>query len=86
MFCFISLILATVPEYVCWFSIIHNGRNLIKYDKNNDLNIFNGLKAGPMVMLLFAHKYIFYASQPVSYPKRAETVIRIIITNAKLYK
>lgn len=64
----------TIPEYVYWFSMIRNGRILIKYDKNSDLNILNGFKVLTMVLILFGHKFLFYALHPMSYAMKVEGV------------
>lgn len=67
-----------MPEMVKLFSVISNGRNLIKYDRNNDLNIFNGLKVWTMILVLFGHKFIYLVINPISYGKRLEMVIQIL--------
>lgn len=64
-----------VPQYVCWFSAISNGRSLIKYNKNNELNIFNGIKVLVMLAVLYGHKYLAYATRPILYAKKVEIVI-----------
>ncbi|XP_022172973.1 nose resistant to fluoxetine protein 6-like isoform X2 [Myzus persicae] len=66
-----------LPKYVFWFSIIHNGRNLIKHDKNNDLNVFNGFKAVTTVLVLFCHKFIFHSTSPILYAMNNEMVYKI---------
>ncbi|CAI6366252.1 unnamed protein product [Macrosiphum euphorbiae] len=66
-----------LPKYIYWFSVIHNGRNLIKHDKNNELNVFNGFKAVTMVMILFGHKFIFHSTSPILYTMNNEMIYRI---------
>lgn len=66
---------ADIPEVISVFSLIGNARDLIKYDRNNELNIFNGLKFWVMVLILFGHKYLNLAINPLSYGKRIEMVI-----------
>ncbi|XP_029347322.1 nose resistant to fluoxetine protein 6-like [Acyrthosiphon pisum] len=66
-----------LPKYMYWFSVIHNGRNLIKHDKNNELNVFNGFKAVTMVMILFGHKFIFHSTSPILYTMNNEMIYRI---------
>ncbi|KAL5241631.1 hypothetical protein ACI65C_009041 [Semiaphis heraclei] len=51
--------------------------NLIKHDKNNDLNVFNGFKAVTLVLILFGHKFIFYSTSPTLYTMNIERVYRI---------
>lgn len=66
-----------MPEILRVFSIIQNGRDLIKYNKDNDLNIFNGLKVVTMVLVLFGHKFLYFIINPIMYMKRLEMVIYI---------
>lgn len=56
------------------FSLIRNTRDLIKYNGNNDLNIFNGLKVVTMILVLFGHKYLYFVINPLMYGKRLERV------------
>lgn len=71
------MITGALPEYFYWFSIIHNGRNLIKYDKTNELNIFNGFKFLVMILVIFGHKFFYYTMNPISYTIFLEQVIFI---------
>ncbi|XP_026813027.1 nose resistant to fluoxetine protein 6-like [Rhopalosiphum maidis] len=66
-----------LPNYVYWFSVIHNGRNLIKYDKNNKLNIFNGLKTLTMVLILFGHRFLVHSTSPILYTLDLERIYRV---------
>ncbi|CAH1712124.1 unnamed protein product [Aphis gossypii] len=67
----------TLPKYVFWFSVIHNGRNLIKHNKNNELNIFNGIKVFTMVLILFGHRFIVHSATPILYTLNNERIYRI---------
>lgn len=58
------------------FSIIKSGKELLKYDKNNDLNIIGGLKVLTMLMILFGHRFMYLVGNPISYPKNIENVSR----------
>ncbi|VVC41806.1 Nose resistant-to-fluoxetine protein, N-terminal,Acyltransferase 3 [Cinara cedri] len=66
-----------MPEILNSFSIIRNGRDLIKYDKNNELNIFNGLKVITMVLVLFGHKFLYLIINPIMYGKMLERVYTV---------
>ncbi|XP_050442512.1 nose resistant to fluoxetine protein 6-like [Adelges cooleyi] len=57
-----------VSEMIIMFSVIKNGRDLIKYDRNNNLNIYNGMKVITMVLVLFGHKFIFFIINPILNP------------------
>jgi len=65
------------------FSIIRNTRDLIKYNRNNDLNIFNGLKVVTMILVLFGHKFLYFVINPIMYGKRLERVIYILSERRK---
>lgn len=80
LWCYSSVFIFTadkMPEIFNSFSLIRNGRDLIKYDKNNELNIFNGLKVMTMVLVLFGHKFIYLIINPIMYGKVLEKVIQI---------
>lgn len=76
---FIFIFPDSAPGFVCWFSIISNGRSLIKYDKNNKFNIFNGFKVVIMLSVLYGHKYLVYATHPMLYVDHMEQVILIFL-------
>lgn len=67
-----------MPEIFNMFSIIRNSRDLIKYNRNNDLNIFNGLKVLTMIVVLFGHKFLYFVINPITYGMHLEKVIQII--------
>jgi len=67
-----------MPEVINMFSIIRNSRDLIKYNRNNDLNIFNGLKVLTMIVVLFGHKFLYFVINPITYGMHLEKVIQII--------
>lgn len=67
----------SVLEFVCWFSIISNGRILIKHNKNNELNVFNGFKVLVMLSILYGHNCLIYATHPILYAGVFEKVIAI---------
>lgn len=64
-----------MPEVFRSFSIIRNFRDLIKYEKDNSLNIFNGIKVYAMVLILFGHKFLYFIVNPIMYGKGIEKVI-----------
>lgn len=66
-------------ESLSWFSIIRNGKELVKFDKNNDLNLFNGLKVMTMIVVLFGHKFLYMVSSPFMNGQRMEQVINMFI-------
>lgn len=63
-----------MPEILTYFSFIHNGRELIKYNERNELNIFNGIKVGTMILVLFGHKFLYFIINPQTYAKGMEKV------------
>lgn len=75
-------IIASFPEsvstFVNWFSIVHNGKKLIKYNRNNNLNIFNGLKTVTMILILFGHVILYKSTHPTLYAMRFEEVTRCV--------
>lgn len=56
-----------MPEIFNVFSVIRNGRDLIKYNRNNSLNIFHGLKVFTMILVLFGHKFLYFIISPITY-------------------
>ncbi|KAL4143203.1 hypothetical protein QTP88_005561 [Uroleucon formosanum] len=68
-----------LPKYLYRYSVIYNGRNLIKHDKNNDLNVFNGFKALTMMMILFGHKFVFHSTSLILYTMNNERILAISI-------
>lgn len=63
-----------IPKIFSYFSVIRNGRDLIKYDKNNKLNIFNGIKVLTMGLVLFGHKFMYFIINPIMYTRLLEQV------------
>lgn len=61
-----------MPEILNYFSIIYNGRNLIKYNKDNNLNIYNGIKVVTMILVLYGHKFLYFIISPQVYEKEIE--------------
>lgn len=68
-----------MSESLRWFSIIHNGKELSKFDKNNELNLFNGLKVLTMIVVLFGHRFLYVVSSPFMNGQRMEQVINMFI-------
>ncbi|VVC42242.1 Nose resistant-to-fluoxetine protein, N-terminal,Acyltransferase 3 [Cinara cedri] len=66
--------LAWTYSFVRWFSFIDSSKNLLEYDKNNELNVFNGLKSFIMLLILLGHRFMFIAGNPMSYPELIERV------------
>lgn len=67
-----------MPEALRAFSVIRNGRDLIKYDRNNDLNIFNGLKTVTMFLVFFGHKFLYFVINPIMFGTSLEQVNYLI--------
>ncbi|XP_060865557.1 nose resistant to fluoxetine protein 6-like [Metopolophium dirhodum] len=65
-----------MPETFNMFSLIRNGRDLIKYNRNNDLNIFNGLKVFTMILVLFGHKFLYFIINPITYSMQLEKLYK----------
>lgn len=63
-----------MPEILRLFSIIRNTRDLIKYNKDNELNIFNGLKVVTMTLVICGHKFFYFTINPIMWAKRLEMV------------
>ncbi|XP_050429658.1 nose resistant to fluoxetine protein 6-like [Adelges cooleyi] len=70
------------------FSIIKNAKDILKYDKNNELNIFNGFKVVVMIFVLFGHRFMYFVGNPVSYPEPMERLYvdgpSIVLTSMNL--
>lgn len=64
-----------MSEVLRSFSMIRNIRDLIKYNKDNSLNIFNGVKVLTMIFVLFGHTFLYFVSNPMIYGKLIERVI-----------
>ncbi|XP_050521581.1 nose resistant to fluoxetine protein 6-like [Daktulosphaira vitifoliae] len=56
------------------FSIIKNGKNLLAYNKNNELNFINGLKVLLMAVILLAHRLFHLVGLPLNYPEIFESI------------
>lgn len=70
------IISGSPSKFVYCFSMIYNGNNLVKYDKHNDFNIFNGVIAVITFQILFGHKLLFYNIFTTSYTMSTELVIQ----------
>lgn len=60
--------------YLKSFSFIESTKDLLKFDKNNEWNVLNGFKVMFMLFILFGHKYMYLAGNPMSDPKFVENV------------
>lgn len=67
-FCF------TDDEFFISFSFIKSVKELLKYDKTNELNILNGSKVITMLFILFGHRFMYLAGNPMIHPKFIENV------------
>lgn len=56
------------------FSFIKSGKELLKYDKNNELNILNGIKVLTMIFILFGHRFMYLVGNPMNNPKFLENI------------
>ncbi|VVC41807.1 Nose resistant-to-fluoxetine protein, N-terminal,Acyltransferase 3 [Cinara cedri] len=54
------------------FSFIKSSRELLKFDKNNELNYINGFKVIVMLGVLFGHRAMFFLGNPFSVSKFVE--------------
>ncbi|XP_050521582.1 nose resistant to fluoxetine protein 6-like [Daktulosphaira vitifoliae] len=59
------------------FSIIKNCKDLLTYDKDNELNLLNGFKVLVMIFVLFGHRFLNTAATPFSYPEKLELLYNI---------
>jgi len=63
-----------LDSFISSFSFVKSGKELIKFDKKNELNSLNGLKFMLMILILFGHRGMFLAGNPLNYPKIFENV------------
>ncbi|XP_050440173.1 O-acyltransferase like protein-like [Adelges cooleyi] len=63
-------------EVLNMFSVVKNGNDLIKHNKNNELNIFNGLVSNAMILLVIAHGILVGINHPRLYPKPFEEIVQ----------
>ncbi|XP_050440166.1 O-acyltransferase like protein-like isoform X7 [Adelges cooleyi] len=61
-------------EVLNMFSVIKNGNDLIKYNKDNELNIFNGLVSIQMMSIVIGHGRLIGINHPRLYPKPVEEI------------
>lgn len=62
-------------SYFSSFSFIKSSKELLKFNKNNELNIINGFKFVTMIFILFGHRFMFFAGHPITYSEAFEKVI-----------
>lgn len=56
------------------FSFIESTRTWLKFDKDNELNVFYGLKVLTMLAVLLGHRLFYLLGNPMSNPKLVESV------------
>eukprot|EP00102_Acyrthosiphon_pisum_P008731 XP_003245760.3 PREDICTED: nose resistant to fluoxetine protein 6 [Acyrthosiphon pisum] len=61
-------------EFFISFSFIKSLKELLKYDKTNELNFLNGMKVTTMIFILFGHRSMYLAGYPISYSKYIENM------------
>ncbi|XP_060877768.1 O-acyltransferase like protein-like [Metopolophium dirhodum] len=61
-------------EFFISFSFIKSVKELLKYDKTNELNILNGAKVSTMLFILFGHRFMFLVGNPMSHPQLIENM------------
>ncbi|XP_050440209.1 nose resistant to fluoxetine protein 6-like [Adelges cooleyi] len=54
------------------FSIITSGKELLKFEKNNELNVFNGLSSTLMMVVIISHGWMSTVTGPHLYPRQIE--------------
>ncbi|XP_050440208.1 O-acyltransferase like protein-like isoform X2 [Adelges cooleyi] len=59
-------------EITIIFSVITNGKELFKFDKNNELNFFNGLSTNTTMMVIISHGWLISVTGPYLYPRVIE--------------
>lgn len=80
----------TLPDdsFLISFSFIKSAKELLKYDKTNELNILNGAKVTTMLFILFGHRFMYLAGNPMSHPKFVEDIYlhgpNILLTSMNL--
>ncbi|XP_050440159.1 O-acyltransferase like protein-like isoform X1 [Adelges cooleyi] len=72
-------------EVLNMFSVIKNGNNLTKYNKNNELNIFNGLVSIQMMLIVVGHGRLIDINLPLLYPKLTEEFFQDTHHNSFLF-
>lgn len=66
------------------FSFIKSGKDLIKYDENNELNLYNGFKFLIMLFVVFGHRFLYVIGNPIDNVKIIENV-SLFISSMNLY-
>lgn len=56
------------------FSFIHSGKILLNYNKENEFNLLNGLKAILMLPILLGHRFMYLVGNPIINPKFIEHI------------
>ncbi|CAH1712092.1 nose resistant to fluoxetine protein 6-like isoform X1 [Aphis gossypii] len=56
------------------FSFIHSGKFLLNYNKENEFNVLNGLKAIIMLPILLGHRFMYLVGNPIINPKFIEHI------------
>ncbi|XP_025411241.1 nose resistant to fluoxetine protein 6-like isoform X2 [Sipha flava] len=56
------------------FSFIESGKDLLKYDKNNELNLINGIKLLTMMFILLGHRFMYLGGNPMTNVKIVENM------------
>ncbi|XP_050440201.1 nose resistant to fluoxetine protein 6-like isoform X1 [Adelges cooleyi] len=63
---------AQILEITNIFSVITNGKDLYKFDKNNELSILNGVSSLLMMITIMSHEWMISIFGPYLYPKPIE--------------
>ncbi|KAF0738577.1 O-acyltransferase like protein-like, partial [Aphis craccivora] len=70
------------------FSFIESTTTWLKFDKDNELNVFYGLKVLTMLVVLLGHRLFYILGNPMSNPKLVESIYlngpNIILTSTNL--
>ncbi|VVC42233.1 Nose resistant-to-fluoxetine protein, N-terminal,Acyltransferase 3 [Cinara cedri] len=64
----------TFSEISNVFSFMETSKELLKFDKNHELNIINGFKVVLMFIILIGHRLMFVMATPMSYSKTIENI------------
>lgn len=72
---------AEIPTVLSSFSLISNVRHLIKFDKNNDQNVINGIQCWTILFVILGHTFMYTSRSPVMNNKRLENIVIEFNTN-----
>lgn len=67
-------IIGDYDSYIYSFSFIKSIKEFSRYEEGNELNIFNGFKFLEMSAILYGHRFMYFAGNPLIYSIPVEDV------------